>query len=283
MTDTAAAPVVLAPPLAADERTRFLQNALHGGQFQSGQETRADLQQTERVEDSKEPRQEQSKQEPQRDANMGLLSVLTGNINPPTPDMSSPTTRDASNAHGTISNDLTATTVGPTTNQGLIRGDTARTGFQDGTDTRERVGGDESPVTPTRDGHRAATPLARGGTPERTATTTLARGTTPERTATPLARSPTPLGDRSPTPAPRSATLETGPTPGATGDGYSPLPVLATTGDRDRAPSPLPDSVRGDRADLDVRDGFEQGLPARQGVDGHYEGIRGEESASRPP
>lgn len=270
----AAAPVVLAPPLPTNvdqERQLFVQNALHSGHFEtSTNEERIEIErpteiqepQTAGLEDTKEspfnaqPTTTEKEQDPEQ--KMGLLSVLTGNI---PADISSPANRDSSNGHGIISNDLQANTVGPTTKQGIVRSDTVKSHL----------------TTGTRDGvERSATPVG-------------------ERSATPAfgERASTPIGERAVTPAPISATSERGPIPGATGDGYSPLPVAAqhTTGDVPQHHASAPSLEDGrvgtealnDRADLPVRERAEEGVPVSGGPDGRYEGVRGEESLARPP
>lgn len=75
------------------------------------------------------------------------------------------------------------------------------------------------------------------------------------------------------------------PIPGATGDGYSPLPVLHTTGDRPAsATGQTEERGEGQHAPLSVHDGIEDGVRATPAADGTYEGVRGQESIlTRPP
>lgn len=274
MTDdfASASPVVLAPPVAItkeQERQLFVQNALHGGQFNTTtQEERVLIEkptevqepQTAGLEEDKSPldTNNTNTDDPEK---MGILSVLTGNISPPA-DLTSPSARDSTNGHGIISNDLQATTVGPTTKQGIVRSDTVKSHLTSGTTGTH---GTERSGTPAFAGERAATPLGE--------------------------RAVTPVGDRSPTPLPASTTEERGPISGATGDGYSPLPVAAlhTTGDVpretefDEGRGQVSSEPLNDRAEVPVHGGVEEGVPASVGADGRYEGVRGEETLTRPP
>lgn len=278
---TAEPPFVLAPPLPVeDERTLFIQNALHSGNFHSataGSPLSPQVEKPSAIEEpqtaplekdnsespfdnsqtTKETTTHASESKPNE---MGLLSVITGNINPPA-DMPTSAHRDGSNGHGIISNDIQANTVGPTTHGAIVRSDTVRSGMTDGT------------TGPVPGSHGGAGGLGVVGGPEH------------ERSVTPIQDR-----ERSVTPAPVSAVSKeerTGPIPGATGDGYSPLPVTHTTGDRftggsDDVPSPL---GAGERAEVQTEGGIEKGLPAQVGADGVYESVgkSTEGNPSRPP
>ncbi|KAJ9092394.1 hypothetical protein QFC21_006896 [Naganishia friedmannii] len=274
----ASPPIILAPPLPVeDERTLFIQNALHSGNFHSASAVSPIFPQIEKPSAIEEPRTasletdnatspfdnqptKQTTAEPESKPNeMGLFSVITGNISPPA-DMHSSARRDGSNGHGIISNDIQANTVGPTTHRGMVRSDTVKSGMTDGT---------TGPVPGSHGGFGGGGAVAEH---ERSVTPTQEQ----ERSAV------------TPTPFSAASTEErTGPIPGATGDGYSPLPVVHTTGDRisgggDDVPAPL--NV-GEHAKLQTEGGIEKGVPAHVGVDGVYEGVgkSSEGNLSRPP
>ncbi|KAJ9113978.1 hypothetical protein QFC22_005796 [Naganishia vaughanmartiniae] len=278
-------PFVLAPPLPVeDERTLFIQNALHSGNFHSASAVSPISPQLEKpsaVEESqtasldkdnasspfdsqtpKETTQQQSESNPNE---MGLLSVITGNIVPPT-DMPTSAHRDGSNGHGIISNDIQANTVGPTAHRSMVRSDTVKSGMTDGT---------TGPVFGSHGGALGVGHSSAAGEQERSVT-------------------PTQEHERSVTPTPMSArTTEeravSGPVSAAGGDVFGSSPV-GQTGDRvtgggrgDDVPAPL--AAGADHAELQTEGGIEKGVPAHVGADGVYEGVgkSSEGNLSRPP
>lgn len=245
MTDPVA-PVVLASPLPVSpetERTLFTQNAINNNLRDVERPTDILTPGIERPTEILEPSKEDepSHQDKQTSTSeMGLLSVLTGNISPPA-DIN---TRDASNNHGVLSNDLQANTAGPTGNPTFIRADTVK-----------------QELEPSSAHH-----------------------------VEPLTEE-----EKTPHKLPISAVAERGPIPGATGDGYNPLPVVHTTGDVFSGSHDADASERREREEaerdaaaehvpLKVHDGIEEGVPANPATAGTYESVRGGETStlSRP-
>lgn len=238
MTDApAAAPVHLATPLELSpdaQRTLFTQQALdtHLADVERPTEILEPPTAGINKDDATSPLDNAPQQEQEQDnGKMGILNVLTGNISPPA-DMGSAASRDATNGHGIISNDVQADTHGPSSRHNFIRTDHV-----------------EEHLQPTE----------------------------PVRSATPLTAE-----EKEPQHLPISAVEERGPIPGATGDGYSPAPVMHTTGDRPASPRE-PVREREEHAPLAVHDGIEEGVSAQPAADGTYEGVRAETPISRPP